>query len=96
MGALYPGTVEHGDRVGNRPVLAVGGGIVRRVGRRVAARRVGDALVGPGEEPDLRLPAPVVSGELMDEQQRSAGPGDLGMQPDAVVSPDRVRHGLAG
>jgi hypothetical protein len=36
----------------------------------------------------------VVTGELVDEQQRLAGPGDLGVQGDAVVGVDHG-HGKA-
>ena len=64
--------VQHRDRVGDRALLGVGRRVGGHVRRRVAAGRVGHAAVAAGEEPDLRLPAPVVAGELVDEQQRLA------------------------
>jgi hypothetical protein len=88
VGALHPDAVQHGDRVGDRAVLAVAMRIGRDVRRRVAARGVRDAAVAGREVPHLRLPAAVVTGELVDEQQRLASAGDLGVQGDAVVSVD--------
>src|SRR6185437_14542733 len=40
-------------------------------------------------EPHLRFPAPVVAGELVDEQERLALAGLLGVQLYAVVGHDR-------
>jgi hypothetical protein len=91
--------VEHGDRVRHRALLGVRLRVGGHVRRRVAAGRVGDAAIGPREEPHLRLPAAVVAGELVDEQERLALTGLLGMQLHAVVGHDRWHRGspsLAG
>jgi len=81
--------VEHSDRVGDRPLLGVRLRVGGHVRRGVAAGRVGDAAIGRREEPHLRLPAPVVAGELVDEQERLALAGLLGVQLHAVVGHDR-------
>ena len=81
----YCHTDEHSDRVGDRPLLGVRLRVGGHVRRRVAAGRVGDAAIGRREEPHLRLPAPVVTGELMDEQQRRTG----------IVAGVRGNEGLA-
>jgi hypothetical protein len=88
VGALRAEAVQDGDRIGDRPRLAIGGGIGGNVGGRVPARGVREAPVGTGEVPDLRLPASVVAGELVDEQQRRSGAGGFRVQRDAVVGVD--------
>ena len=91
VGAVDAQAVQHRDRVGDRAGLRIGLRLCGHLRRQVPARRVGDAPVGRGEVPDLRLPAPVVAGELVDEQQRLALAGFLGVQRHAVVGHD-PRH----
>jgi hypothetical protein len=69
VGTIDPGGVQHGDRVGDGPRLGVGLEVARNVGRRIAAGGVGDAPVAPAEGAELRLPAAMVAGELVDEQE---------------------------
>ncbi len=88
VGLVDAQAVQHRDRVGDRAGLRVGARIGGHLRGRVPARRVGDAAVAGREEPDLRLPAPVIAGELVDEQQRLAQPGLLGVQRHAVVRHD--------
>ena len=44
MRALDPGGVEHGDNVGGGDLLTVVQGVIRHVGRRVAACGEGQAI----------------------------------------------------
>src|SRR5260370_40468780 len=88
--------VEHRDRVGDGAALGVGGGVGGHVRGRVAAGGVGDTAVSRGKEPDLRLPAAVIAGELVDEDQRLPLTGFLGVQRDAVVGHDRCHVGSPG
>ena len=64
--------VEHREDVIARMILGVARGIVRDVGGRKPARRKGDAAEVAREEAQLRLPAAVVAGELVDEDERMA------------------------
>ena len=59
--------IEQGDGVTHHVLVAVGRRIARHVGRRIAARRVGDAAVALAEFAHLRLPAAVVGREFMHE-----------------------------
>src|SRR5580765_2340031 len=59
--------------------------ILRHVGRRVAARVVGDAAVAPREVTHLGLPTAVVAAELVNEHDRHASAGLLVVKLDAVV-----------
>jgi hypothetical protein len=63
---------RRGD-VGNRVLLPVQRRVVRHVGGRVAARRVGHATVLAREEADLLFPFTVVRTELVDEDDRKSG-----------------------
>jgi len=71
------------------PLLRVGGRVGRHPGRRVPPGRVRHAPVAAAEEPHLRLPAAVVTRELVDEQQRRPGPGALRVERHAVAGHDR-------
>src|ERR1039457_1118254 len=59
------------------------------------AARVGDTAVGRREVPDLRLPAAVIAGELVDEQQRLPRACLLRVQRDAVVGHDCWHDGFS-
>ena len=74
VGPLDPQSVKHRQSVGDRPLLGVGIELTRDVRRRVAARRVDDGPIATAEMVDLGLPAPVISGELVDEQDRVPAP----------------------
>ena len=63
----------------------------RHVGRRIAALAEGDAAMGAGEVPHLRLPGAPVAGIFMHEDDRRAAAGLLIIQPDAVPRAD-MRH----
>ena len=82
---------EHRDRILHREILAIELRVGGDVGRRIAARRIGDAAVFAGEEPHLVLPFPVVGAEFMDEQDGQAGAGLL--VPDARAFGRGVGHG---
>ena len=69
--------VEHGQDVVGGHVLAVGRGLLRHVGWRVAAGREADRAVAAAEMVQLQRPAAVVAGELVNEDQRRAVPGFL-------------------
>jgi hypothetical protein len=84
--------IEHGDRIAHHVLVAVGGRIGWHVGRHIAARRIGDAAVALAELAHLRLPAAIVGGEFVHEQDRHALPGFLVVELH-IVATDRVRHG---
>src|SRR5260370_25901568 len=88
--------VEHRDRVGDRAALGVGGGVGGHVRGRVAAGGVGDTAVSRGKEPDLRLPAAVIAGELLHEDQPLPLTGFLGVQRDAAAGHARCHVGAPG
>jgi hypothetical protein len=77
--------VEDGDRVGDRALLRVRRLVDGDVRRRVAAGGVGDAAVPRGKGSHLRLPAAVVAGELVDEQEGKARADAFDVQADSVV-----------
>ena len=77
--------VEHGADVVAGAVLRIARGVFGHIGRRVAARIVGDAAVAPPEIPHLRLVAAVIVGEFVDEHDRRAGAGLLVIEADAVI-----------
>ena len=81
---------DDGSDVVGGVVLGVGRTFLGNIRRWVAPCAVGHAPVPPGEEPDLRFPAPVVASELVDENDREARSGLLVVQPDTVVV--RVGH----
>src|SRR3989441_1055397 len=71
-------------------VLRVGLRILRHVRRRVATRVEGDRAIAAREEAPLEVPAPVVAGELVDEDERQALARFLVVEIDAVRT--RRRH----
>src|SRR5204863_7995807 len=72
MGALELQVIEQRDRVVARMLLRIAAAVLRHLGRRKAARVVGDAAEVAGKEAKLGLPAPVVAGELVDENDGRA------------------------
>ena len=81
--------VEHAADVVARARLRVALEVLGHVGGRIAARVVGDAAVAAREVAHLRLPAAVVAGELVHEDDRRAAAGLLVVQLDAVVGVQR-------
>ena len=71
-------------------LLGVGFPVFRHLRWRVPAGVVGDDLVPAGKDPHLRIPAPAVPGELVDEDERGAPPMDLVVEPHTVDP--RFRH----
>src|SRR3972149_1555055 len=69
--------------------LRVGAHGFRDVGRRPAARGIGDAAVAAREIPDLRFPAQIVAAELVYEQDRIARSGLLMIEPYTLAGRDR-------
>src|SRR5581483_2560381 len=83
--------IHERDDVVARDVLPVPLGIARHIGRRIAALAVGDAAMRAREMPQLRLPAAIVAGIFVHENDRRALPGLFVIEADAVGSRD-VRH----
>src|SRR3954466_2596057 len=69
--------------------------IVGHVGGWIAARAEGDAAVEAREEPHLRLPAAVIAGVLVDEDERRPLAAFLVVKADGVVR-GCVRHASPG
>ena len=92
MRTFYFEMIEHGDGVAHHVLVAVGVARRRHVGRRIAARGIGDAAVALAEFAELRLPAAMVAGEFVHEQDRRALPRFFVMEPH-IVGCERVRHG---
>src|SRR5689334_6660020 len=86
--------VEYRPDVVGGTVLRVGRRVLRHVGGRIAPGIEGDAAITLPEVPHLRLPAPEVAGEFMDEDHRRAGPRFFDIQPDSVLRRG-VRHGAS-
>lgn len=93
MSLLDLQSIEHGYRVGYCVVL----GIARRIGghtrRWISPSCVSYAAMTTRKRTHLRLPAPVVSSELMDEQDRTPRAGRFDMEVDVVGSGDGVNGG---
>ena len=83
--------IHDGDDVVAEHILGVLVGILRHVGRRVAALAVGDAAVRAGKVPHLRLPGAVVGRVFVHEYNRRAAAGFLDVEFGAVGCGD-VRH----
>ena len=84
--------IQHRDHVVAEFLVAVGVGRRRHVGRRIAARRIGDAAIAPREVAHLRLPGAPVAGELVHEQERRAAARLLVVQAH-IVAGGGERHG---
>jgi hypothetical protein len=76
--------IEHRDRVVAEIFIAVDVRGSRHVRRRIAARGIDDAAMLAREMPHLRLPAAVVAGEFVHEQNRRAAAGFLVIEAHAV------------
>ena len=83
--------IEHGERVGVEMLVGVGFGRRRHIGRRIAARGIGDAAVAAREIAHLRLPIGVVGREFVQENDRRSAAGFLEIEPD-IVAGDGIGH----
>lgn len=83
--------VEHGDAIAHPMQIGIGIGVIRHVGRRIAARRISDAAAALAEFAHLRLPAAVVAGKFVHEHDGRALPDFLVVKAH-VVGRDGVRH----
>ena len=77
MGGGDVEAAQHAGDVVGRDVLGIGGDVAGHVRWRKAARVIGDAAISSGEIADLRLPASVVAGIFVHEQNRIARAGFL-------------------
>src|SRR5438034_5815062 len=93
MRAVELQMIQHRDDVVARVGLGIARRILRHVGGRKAARIEGDATEVAREKAHLRLPAAIVAGEFMDEQQRHAAARCLVIELDAVLG-GGVGHGI--
>ena len=62
--------VHQRDDISAGEVLAVARGVVGNVRRRIATLTVGDAPIGAGKTPHLRLPGAVIAGKFMNKDDR--------------------------
>src|SRR5215831_12476253 len=85
MGLLDLEPVEYTPDVLGRTLLRVRLDVVGHVRGRIAARVERDRAVPAREEARLQMPAAVVAGELVDEDQRQALARFLVVDVDAVV-----------
>src|SRR5690554_5179178 len=83
---------QHRDDVVRGTILRIGLGIGGYVGRGKAAGGIGDAPVAPREVPHLRLPAPIIATEFVEEDDGRAGAALLVIEIHAVVGDD-LRQG---
>src|SRR5688572_16161824 len=91
MGLVDAQVVEDRTDVVARQRLRVFFRILRHVRWRIAARVERDAAVITREEPHLRLPAAIVTGVLVDEEERLAAARFLEIELHAVVG-GGMRH----
>ena len=77
VGFIDAESIQHRDGIVHGVLLRVRAGIGRHLRREVAPGRVGDAAMTSGEPPHLGLPAPVIAGVLVNEQDGVAMTGRL-------------------
>jgi hypothetical protein len=77
--------VHQRNDVGGGHVLAVAGGVIGDVRRRIAALAVGDAAIGAGEAPHLRLPGAVIAGKFMNKDDRHPDAGFFVVQVHTIA-----------
>src|SRR5436309_14637028 len=75
--ALEAQMIEHRSDVGGGAPLGIGDLACRHLRRRITSGVECDAAVAPAEMSHLRLPAAMIPGEFVHEDQRSAGTGLL-------------------
>jgi hypothetical protein len=83
--------IEHRERVGVEMFVGVDIGRGRHVGRRIAARGIGDAAMAARKVAHLRLPIGVVGGEFVQENDRSSISRLFVMETD-IIFRDGVGH----
>ncbi len=89
--SVRDGAHHVGEIVGGA-VLAVGADIGRNGRRRIAARAIDRAAKVAGEIADLRIPAPRIAGEFVNEDQRRAAPGRAHVELDSIRRDDGHDH----
>ena len=77
--------IEHRERIGVEMLVGVDVGAPRHVGRRIAARRIGDAAVAAREIAHLRLPIGVVGREFVQEEDRRSAPRLLEIEANIIL-----------
>jgi hypothetical protein len=87
-----PQALEHRERVLDGVLLRVGVELSGDCRRRVSTGGVGHTAVARTEMRHLGLPAAVVAGKLVDQEEGHSGPPLLDMESDSVDRGD-VRHG---
>ena len=80
MRLLDPHGVQDSCNIVCGSCLGVGGRVGRDVAGRIAAGIISHRPVAPPEMAELQIPAPAVTGEFMDKDQRCAGSGFLILQ----------------
>src|SRR5690348_10559146 len=85
MRLLLADMIQHAEDIVGGAGLRIGRDLLRHIGRREAARIEGNCAIALAEMSELRLEAPDVAGELVDEDHRTAAAGLLEIQAHAVV-----------
>ena len=84
MGAFDAEGVQESANVLGGLLLGIRRGVLGHVRGRIASRVEGDGPVAPRQEPHLQVPARIVAGELVDEDEGRALPRLLVEKIDAV------------
>src|SRR5438034_343074 len=83
--ALEAQMIEHRSDVGGGAPLGIGDLACRHIRRRITSGVECDAAVAPAEMSHLPLPAAMIPGEFVHEDQRRAGTGLLIVKANSVV-----------
>ena len=94
MGTVDPEMVENGSDVIARTRLRIAFRICGHIGRGITAGVERNAAVAAREEPHLRLPAAMVAGKLVDEDDRRADAGFLVVELHAIIGGGVGHSGL--
>ncbi len=86
MGPFNVGRVHHGQGILDRPILGISVRIGRNVRRWITPGGIGYASVSSSEVMHLRIPASMVTRELVDEKDRRTATSNLNVESHLVVS----------